>query len=81
MRMDGFHGGGSKDLYSSGSQPGVRGPPLVRDQFEGVRQKLKVVNAPLISYQGVGEFHFFLFIGTTAEKGLEPLLYTLQYGH
>jgi hypothetical protein len=51
MGMDGFHGGGSKDLYSSGSQPGVR------DQFVGVRQKLKVVNAPLIFYQEVS----FLF--------------------
>ena len=63
--------------YSSGSKPGVRTPPGVRDKSLGVRQIRilieNVLKCLITIHLGVCEFSFFMLGGTRSEKGLEPL--------
>jgi len=72
-------------VYNSGSQPGVRGFPRVREISRGVRQifislrllKSKTEIVSKILKRGTRVF-YFLLRGTQAKKGLEPLVYSTE---
>ena len=63
--------GNARITYISGSQPGFRVPPGVREKSQGVRQfEVFVENVLKMPYHN-------LLGGTRAEKGWEPLTYII----
>ena len=70
-------------MQTSGSQPGVRVPPGVREKYQGVRQFRilieNVLKCLIKIHYGVREFSFFVLGGTRSEKGWEPLMQTKKF--